>query len=254
MLPATLRLISSRQPLALRAAAAVRWQHAAARPSPTQVDNLTAIGTRSIFTSEHDAFRETVRKFFNDRVVPFHNEWEEQGCVSRELWQEAGEAGLLGVTMPEKYGGAEVDVKFSSVTWEEQSYTGCTGPGFALHSEIVMPYILHYGTEEQKQRFLPAMARGECIGAIAMTEPGAGSDLQGVATTAVRNGDDYVLNGSKVFITNGQMADVVIVVARTDPTQPGSRGISLFLVERGMKGFEVRRTCLFGAAQPGRRA
>jgi len=172
--------------------------------------------------------------------MPYHAQWEKDGQISREAWLKAGEYGLLGVLTPEKYGGVEADIMYSAIVWEEQSYTGCTGPGFALHSEIVVPYILNYGTEEQKERFLPKMVSGECIGAIAMTEPGAGSDLQGVRTNAVLSddGSHYVLNGSKTFITNGAMADCVIVVAKTNTECKAAHGTSLLLVETGMEGFE----------------
>lgn len=138
--------------------------------------------------------------------------------------------------MPEEYGGAGLDFKYSAILMEEQTKVYASGPGFALHTDIVAPYILHYGTEEQKKKYLPKMASGEWIGAIAMTEPGTGSDLQGVKTTAIKKGDKYILNGVKTFITNGWHADIVIVVAKTDPTQ-GAAGISLIIVENGMKGF-----------------
>ena len=182
------------------------------------------------------------RKFFEDEAVPFHDQWEKDGEVSRDLWRKAGQNGLLGTTMPAEYGGAEADILYAAIVWEEQSYSGCTGPGFALHSEIVMPYLLHYGTEEQKQKFLPPLISGEHIGAIAMSEPAAGSDLQGMRTTAAKSADGshYVLNGSKTFITNGWLADQVIVCAKTDPSA-GAKGISLFVVEEGMEGFKKGR-------------
>ena len=136
-----------------------------------------------------DMFREMARKFFEDEVVPHHEQWEKDGQVSRELWLKAGANGLLGTTMPSEYGGSDADVLYAAIVWEEQSYSGCTGPGFALHSEIVMPYILNYGTEEQKNKFLPPLITGEHIGAIAMSEPSAGSDLQGMRTTAAKSAD-----------------------------------------------------------------
>lgn len=207
------------------------------RPEGQQVSSFMDMGTRRIFDEDHDMFRDMTRKWFENEVVPDHAKWEEEGHVPRELWKSAGANGLLGVTMPEKYGGSGVDIKYSAIVWEEQSYTGCTGPGFALHSEIVMPYILNYGSEEQKEKFLPQLISGEWIGAIAMTEPGAGSDLQGMRTTAVKDGDDYILNGSKTFITNGWHSDTVIVCAKTDPSA-GAKGISLFLIEEGMEGFK----------------
>ncbi|KNC83373.1 long-chain specific acyl-CoA dehydrogenase, mitochondrial [Sphaeroforma arctica JP610] len=207
------------------------------RTEPHSAKEMTDFGTRRIFNEEHDMFRETVRKFFDDHCKPYTAKWEKQGQVSRECWQQAGAAGLLGAATSVEYGGAGCDAKFSAVVWEEQAYSLCTGPGFFLHSDIVMPYIEHYGTEAQKQKFLPAMAAGEKIGAIAMTEPNAGSDLAGMKSHAVKEADGtYTLNGSKVFITNGAMADVTIVCAKTAP-EKGPHGISLFLVETGMPGF-----------------
>lgn len=208
-----------------------------ARPEPQVAENLLQIGTRSIFEQEHDQYRESCRKFYADHVIPFHNDWEKVGEVPRDLWKKAGANSMLCVTMPEKYGGAGLDISFAAVNWEEQSYANTSGPGWSLHSEIVAPYILHYGTEEQKQQYLPKMASGECITAIAMTEPGAGSDLQGMRTTATKDGDYYVLNGSKTYITNGWHSDMVIVCAKTDVTAKGSRGISLFLVDANTPGF-----------------
>jgi acyl-CoA dehydrogenase len=169
-------------------------------------------------------------------VAPCHAGWEEQGYVDRTVWQKAGAAGYLCPTMPEEYGGSGVDMLYSTVLMEETARIGASGLGFSLHSEIVAPYILHNGSDFLKAEYLPKMATGEMIGAIAMTEPGAGSDLQGVKTTAVRDGDHYLLNGSKTFITNGWHCDLVIVVAKTDPNA-GSKGISLFVVDTGMAGF-----------------
>ena len=192
---------------------------------------------RTLFNPDHEAFRDSVRRFIQREIVPFHAGWEDQGYVDREVWRKAGANGLLCLTMPEEYGGAGVDKLFSIVQIEELTQAGCSGIGFGLHSEIVAPYLLRYGTEEQKQRWLPRLASGEMIGAIAMSEPAAGSDLQGIKTTAIKQGDNYLLNGSKTFITNGWHADLVIVVAKTDP-QAGAKGTSLLVVERGMAGFE----------------
>jgi len=192
---------------------------------------------RTLFSEEHNAYRDSLRRFLEAEVVPHHADWEEQGYVDREIWTKAGANGFLCASMPEAYGGASADKLYSVVQMEEVARVNATGLGFGLHSEIVAPYINRYGSEEQKQRFLPAMAKGEVIGAIAMSEPAAGSDLQGVRTTAIRQGDHYVLNGSKTFITNGWHADVVIVVAKTNPSA-GAKGTSLLLVERGMPGFE----------------
>ncbi|XP_074653072.1 long-chain specific acyl-CoA dehydrogenase, mitochondrial-like [Tubulanus polymorphus] len=209
------------------------------RPEIGQSSALTDFGTRSLFTEDHDIFRQTCRRFFQEEVVPHHDEWEKVGRCPKELWEKAGSQGLLGVNTPAELGGLGADILYAAITWEEQGYSNCTGPGFALHSDIIMTYITNYGTKEQQDKFLPAMTAGKCIGAIAMTEPGAGSDLQGVRTNAKRDGDDWILNGSKVFITNGGNCDVVIVVAVTNPeSKSPAHGISLFLVEEGMEGFK----------------
>lgn len=192
---------------------------------------------RPLFGSDHELFRDSVRRFLEAEAVPFHAQWEKEGHVDRALWRKAGEQGLLCSHLPEAYGGMDADFLYSTVVIEEIGRLGLTGIGFSLHSDIVAPYLLHYGTEEQKQRYLPRLVSGELIGAIAMTEPGAGSDLQGIKTSAVLDGDHYVINGSKTFITNGYLADLVIVVAKTDPAA-GSRGISLFLVEAETPGFD----------------
>src|SRR4051794_20783776 len=191
--------------------------------------------------SEHDAFRESVRAFCEKNIAPHHKEWEEAGIVPRELWLEAGKQGLLGTDVPEQYGGGGVkDFRYNCVVAEEVTRVGGSGVGFTLHNDVVAPYLIKLATEEQKQRWLPGFVRGELITAIAMTEPGTGSDLQGIKATARRDGDDWVVNGSKTFITNGINADLVIVVAQTDPAA-GARGFSLLVVERGMPGFERGR-------------
>ena len=192
---------------------------------------------RTLFTEDHTSFRDSFRRFLEKEVVPFHAEWEEQGYVDREVWRKAGENGFLCMSMPEEYGGSGADRLFSMVQMEETARANTSGLGFSLHSEIVAPYIEHYGSDEQKKRYLPKLASGEMIGAIAMSEPAAGSDLQGIKTTATLKGDHYVLNGSKTFITNGWHADLVIVVCKTNPAA-GAKGTSLLLVERGMPGFE----------------
>lgn len=193
---------------------------------------------RTLFDADHEAFRDAFRKFVDKEVAPFHEAWEETGYVDREVWRKAGANGYLCATMPEAYGGSGVDKLYSVVQMEELARGGFSGIGFSLHSEIVAPYLLHYGTEEQKQRYLPRLASGDMVGAIAMSEPAAGSDLQGIRSTAIRQADgSYLLNGSKTFITNGWHADLVIVVAKTDPAA-GAKGTSLLLVERGMPGFE----------------
>ncbi|WNO03527.1 acyl-CoA dehydrogenase family protein [Rhodoferax mekongensis] len=194
---------------------------------------------RTLFTPDHVSFRESFRRFMEKEIAPFHADWEEQGYVAREVWNKAGENGFLCMTMPEEYGGSEADKLYSVIQMEELARGGFTGIGFGLHSEIVAPYILHYGTPEQKARYLPKLASGEMVGAIAMSEPAAGSDLQGIKSTAIQQPDgSYLLNGSKTFITNGWHADLVVVVAKTNPAA-GGKGTSLLLVERGMPGFSV---------------
>lgn len=193
---------------------------------------------RSLFSPEHIAFRDSFKRFIDKEIAPFHAQWEEQGFVDRAVWNKAGENGFLCPTMPEAYGGSDADKIYALIQFEELASAGFTGIGFNLHNEIVAPYILHYGTEEQKQKYLPKLASGEMVGAIAMSEPAAGSDLQGIKTTAMQQADGtYLLKGSKTFITNGWHADLAIVVAKTNP-QAGAKGTSLFLVERGMPGFE----------------
>lgn len=195
---------------------------------------------RTLFTPEHDLFRDQVRRFLEREVVPHHARWEAEGIVPRGVWRAAGAAGLLCPAIPEAYGGGGGSRLHSAVLIEEVARAGASGIGFGLHSDIVAPYIMAYGSEEQKRRWLPPMARGEVIGAIAMTEPGAGSDLQAVRTTALRDGDELVINGQKTFITNGQNADLVIVVAKTDPSA-GAKGTSLVLVESDRAGFKRGR-------------
>ena len=190
----------------------------------------------AVYTSDHEAFRETVRKFIDREVLPHREDWERDGKVSRELWRRAGEAGILCCTIPDDYGGPGADFGYSAVVIEEFARAGASGPGFSVHSDIVAPYLFHYGSEDQKREWLPKLASGEKVGAIAMTEPGTGSDLQGVKTTAIADGNHLVVNGQKTFISNGQNADVVIVVAKTDPSQ-GAHGTSLVLVEADNEGF-----------------
>ena len=191
---------------------------------------------RNLYDSDHDMFRDSVRKFLETEAVPHHEQWEKDGMVSDEIWLKAGEQGFLCPTVPEEFGGVGVDFRYNCIVNEEIGHAGTTGLGWTLHSDIAVPYIVRYGNEEQKQRYLPRCVSGELITAIAMTEPGAGSDLQGTKTTAVLDGDEWVLNGSKTFITNGQKSGLVIVVAKTD-VNAGSKGISLFLVEAGTPGF-----------------
>jgi acyl-CoA dehydrogenase len=191
---------------------------------------------RTLFEEEHRQFRDSVRRFLEQEVAPHHARWEQQAHVDRDFWTKAGAAGFLCASMPEEYGGGGVDKRFSVIVMEEAARINATGLGWGLHSEIVAPYLLHYGSESLKRKYLPKMASGEMVGAIAMTEPGAGSDLQGLRSTAVRQGDDYVLNGSKIFITNGYLGDLVIVAAKTDPAR-GAKGTSLLVVDTSMVGF-----------------
>ena len=194
---------------------------------------------RTLYSPDHEAFRDSFRRFIDKEIAPFHAEWEDQGYVDRAVWNKAGDNGFLCMSMPEAYGGSGADRLYSVIQMEELGRAGFSGIGYSLHNEIVAPYIERYGTEGQKAKFLPAMASGAMIGAIAMSEPAAGSDLQGIKTTALKQTDgSYILNGSKTFITNGWHADMVIVVAKTNPAA-GAKGTSLLLVERGMPGFSV---------------
>ncbi len=191
---------------------------------------------RTVFGEEHEMFRASVKDFIAREIAPHHDKWEKDGVVPRELWHKAGEAGLLLTGIPEEYGGAGANFLMSAILIEEMSKGLYSGPGFRLHSDIVAPYILHYGSEDQKRSLLPRMARGEIVTAIAMTEPGTGSDLQGIRTTAVRNGNELIVNGQKTYITNGQLADIIIVACKTDPKE-GAKGISLVIVEADRPGF-----------------
>ena len=194
---------------------------------------------RTAYNADHEAFRDTVRKVLADHLEPFLDQHEEEGIVGREAWKAVGEAGMLCPTVAEANGGLGLDFGFNCVVNEELAYLG-TSAGFTLQSDITTNYFERLGTEEQRQKYLPGMVSGDIITAIAMTEPGAGSDLQGVRTTAVVDGDDFIVNGSKTYITNGQNADCVIVVAKTDPAQ-GAKGTSLILVDAGTPGFEKGR-------------
>jgi alkylation response protein AidB-like acyl-CoA dehydrogenase len=191
---------------------------------------------RTLFTPEHETFRDSVRRFMQQEVIPHDERWQEQGYADKDVWRKAGANGFLCPTMPPEYGGAGADKLYSVVLMEEQARANNSSLGFGLHSEIVAPYLLSYGSEHLKKTYLPKMASGEMIGAIAMSEPAAGSDLQGIKTSAVRKQNSFVLNGSKTFITNGWNCDLVIVVAKTDPAK-GAKGTSLFVVDTSMKGF-----------------
>ncbi|MCO5090912.1 acyl-CoA dehydrogenase family protein [Bosea sp. (in: a-proteobacteria)] len=189
-----------------------------------------------VYDSDHLMFREQVRKFFEREVAPFHAEWEDARVVPQALWRKAGEAGLLCTSVPEAYGGLGLDRRYAAVVMEEQARQGFSGPGFSVHSEIATPYLVAYGSEELKQRWLPKLIRGEVIAAVGLTEPGAGSDLAGIKTTATRDGDDYVIDGQKTFITNGYNAGLVFLAVKTDPTQR-AKGVSMILVETDRPGF-----------------
>jgi len=196
---------------------------------------------RHLFEPEHILFRDAYRSFLEQHVLPFHAQWEVDGIVDRTVWTEAGKQGFVGFNVPEQYGGGGTsDFRYNAIVGEENARAGATGLGFTLQNDVVAPYLLELATDEQKQRWLPPFAAGELISAIAMTEPGTGSDLQGIKTRAVREGDNWVINGAKTFITNGIHADLVIVVCRTDP-EAGSKGFSLICVERGTPGFERGR-------------
>lgn len=196
---------------------------------------------RTIFDAEHLAFRDAVGTFLDKEVVPHHDQWEKDGIVDREVWAKAGAQGLLALQFEEQYGGGGTpDFRYNAVIGEEMARRGVYGAAFPLFNDMIVPYLVASANEEQKQRWFPRLASGELIAAIAMSEPGAGSDLQGIRTTAVDEGDHYVLNGSKTFISNGILADLVVVVAKTDP-EAGHKGISLLVVERGMEGFERGR-------------
>lgn len=192
----------------------------------------------ALFDEEHELLRETVRRFIGAEVAPHHARWEREGIVDRHFWHQAGEIGLLCPTVPTQYNGLGADFRYNAVIAEELSRAFATGPLFGLmaHSDIAVSYLIHYGQEELKRKILPGMIRGETIAAIAMTEPGTGSDLAAITTRARRDGDDYVLDGSKIFISNGQCADVAVVVARLEPS-PGPKSLSLFLVEANRAGF-----------------
>src|SRR3954453_11612064 len=196
---------------------------------------------RTIFSEEHELFRRSARTYFEKECVPFVDEWEADGKVSREAWLKAGEQGLLGWEVPEEYGGSGVgDFRFNAILTEEYWASGAVGIGLGLQNDIMAPYLIELTTPEQRRRWLPGFCSGEIITAIAMSEPGAGSDVRGLRTTARRDGDHYVINGTKTFISNGLLADLVMVACKTDPAA-GHRGISLIAVESGTPGFSRGR-------------
>ena len=191
---------------------------------------------RTIFSQDHELYRDAVRKFIEAEITPFHDRWEKDGVVPRELWLKAGQAGVLCSNVSEEYGGPGADFLYNVVLHEELAKAMATGPGFAIHSDMVATYIYRFGTVEQKRTWLPKMVSGEAIGALGLTEPGAGSDLKAIQTRAVRDGDDYVINGQKVFISNGQLCDLVVLACKTDPNA-GARGMSFIIVESDRPGF-----------------
>ena len=192
---------------------------------------------RSLFNQDHRIWRESVNRFVENEITPNHAQWEEDGLVPRELWLKAGQAGMLCCTVPEQYGGLGADYLYDVVVYEELWRAGASGPGFLIHTDLVATYILSFGTEEQKQHWLPKMVSGEAIGSLGMTEPHAGSDLKAIRTKAVRDGDDFVINGLKVFISNGQMCDVLVLATKTD-SDAGAHGVTLFLVDANLPGFK----------------
>jgi acyl-CoA dehydrogenase len=196
--------------------------------------------TRNVFRDDHEMLRTTARRFLERECLPKQAEWDKAGCVDRETWLKAGREGLLCLTLPTEYGGGGGDFGHAAVLNEEVNSCGVSGLGFSVHSDIIAPYIARLGNEEQKQRWLPKVCSGEAILAIGMTEPGTGSDLKAVRTTAIRDGDEYVINGSKTFISNGLNADLIIMVCKTDPNA-GSRGVSLIVVEATREGFRRGR-------------
>src|ERR1700676_5271593 len=200
---------------------------------------------RTIFREEHNIFRKSVRRFVDREIVPFHAQWEKDGIVPRELWLKAGAEGLLCCTVPEQYGGMGLDYVFDVVVFEELWRGGASGPGFLIHTDLVATYILTFGTEEQKCHWLPKMVKGEAIGSLRINEAHAGSDLKALRTQAIRDGDDFIINGQKVFISNGQMCDVIVLATKTDSAM-GAKGVTLFLVESTRKGFQRGRNLEIG--------
>ncbi len=191
---------------------------------------------RELFNPDHEAFRSTVQRFIAREIAPHHALWEEAGVVPRELWRKAGHAGILCCTVPEEYGGVGADYLFDVVVFEEMARSGFSGPGFMIHCDLVATYISSFGSAAQKAQWLPRMVAGEAIGSLAMTEPHAGSDLKAIRTKAVRDGDDYLISGQKVFISNGQLCDVIVLATKTD-SAAGAKGVTLFLLDTSLPGF-----------------
>merc|ERR1719147_510768 len=211
------------------------------RLAAAQMSSMLDVGSRNVFNSDHDMFRETVRRFMKERLEPKQVEFEENGQPDREIWLEMGAQGLLGVSIPAEVGGIGATFMEEAIVAEEMSYNHCAAPAMALHSTICMPYLTHYGTKEQQERYIPAMVSGDCVASIGMTEPDAGSDLQGIRTTAKKDGSDWIINGSKIYITNGWLTDCCILVAKTGEGKRAAHGISLFLVDADTPGFHKGR-------------
>ena len=202
-----------------------------------KLEELLTMFQRNLFEQEHEMFRASVRKFIEKEIAPFHKQWEETGVVPRELWLKAGEAGMLCCTIAEEFGGLGLDYLFDVVVFEELARSGFTGPGFLIHCDLVATYVNSFGTNDQKRHWLPKMVSGEAIGSLGMTEPHAGSDLRNIRTSAIRDGDDYIINGQKVFISNGQLCDVLVLATKTGGSGE-DKGITLFLVDTSLPGFK----------------
>jgi len=212
------------------------------RLAAAQMGTMMDIGGRNIFNSDHDMFRSQVRRWMRERLAPLQASFEENGQPTKEIWTEMGNQGMLGVSIPAEVGGIGASFLEEAIVAEEMSYANCAAPAMAVHSTICMPYLVHYGTKEQQERYIPAMTAGECVASVGMTEPDAGSDLQGIRTTAKRDGEDWIINGSKIYITNGWLTDCCILVAKTKPdAKRAAHGISLFLVDADSKGFHKGR-------------
>merc|ERR1719450_1888566 len=212
------------------------------RPATAQMKTLLDVGSRNIFDKDQDMFRESVRKFLNDEVRPRQEEFERNGEPSREVWKAIGSQGLLGINIPAEMGGIGGTILDEMIVMEELAYSFCTSPAVPLHSTITMPYLAHYGTKEQQDRYIPPMTSGDCVASLGITEPDAGSDMQGIRTHARRDGTDWIINGSKIYITNGWLTDCCVLVARTNPgAKKAAHGISLFLVDADLPGFHKGR-------------
>merc|ERR1719147_412796 len=212
------------------------------RLAAAQMSSMLDVGSRNVFNSDHDMFRETVRRFMKERLEPKQVEFEENGQPDREIWLEMGAQGLLGVSIPAEVGGIGATFMEEAIVAEEMSYNHCAAPAMAVHSTICMPYLSDFGTKAQQEQYIPRMTAGECVASVGMTEPDAGSDLQGIRTSAKRSGDDWIINGSKIYITNGWLTDCCIVVAKTKPdAKRAAHGVSLFLVDADTPGFHKGR-------------